>query len=92
MKHSIPFQEKFEVKNIKKEEIRVLLKENMEVIVGNIIRIKKEKNISHEALAFGIRSHTTHVSYILRSGKGITVNVLGRIAKAMDVSLVELVK
>lgn len=92
MRNAKILEPKFEVIVTKREEIRPLLKKNMELIINNIIRIKKEKNISHEDLAAGMCSHTQHVSYILRSGKGITINVLGRMARAMDVKPYELLK
>jgi DNA-binding Xre family transcriptional regulator len=82
----------FEIKEVKRSEIRDLLKSNMDLIVGNIERVMKEKRITQESLAHGICSEQQHVSYLLRKKSGITINVLGRIAKAMDVKLYELVK
>lgn len=86
-------EQKFQIVEVKREEIRSLLQTNMELIISNINRIMKEKDISQDDLAFGMCSEQQHVSYILRNkGKGITINVLGRIAKAMDVKPYELLK
>jgi len=84
--------EKYQVKEITKAEASKLLKENMEIIIKNIERLLKEKNMNQSELAYAIGSDRQHVNFILRNGKGITVNVAGRIAKALDVKLYELIK
>jgi len=84
--------EKYQVKEITKAEASKLLKENMEIIIKNIERLLKEKNMNQSELAYAIGSDRQHVNFILRNGKGITVNVAGRIAKALDIKLYELIK
>ena len=85
-------REKYQVKEITKAEASKLLKENMEIITMNIERLLKEKNMNQSELAYAIGSDRQHVNFILRNGKGITVNVAGRIAKALDIKLYELIK
>lgn len=88
-----PVVEKFQIIEVRREEIRPILQNNMDVIIGNILRIMSEKQISQEDLAYGICSEQSHVSKILTMrNRGLTINVLGRIAKALDVKLIELVK
>jgi len=88
-----PEEIKFQIIEVRREEIRPLLKNNMETIVGNIVRLMHEKAISQEDLAFGICSEQQHISKILTmKNRGLTINVLGRIAKAMDVKIHELLK
>jgi len=81
----------FQPKYLTRDEVRELLKKNMDVIVSNIKKEMTEKKITQEILATAIRSEQQHVSYILRHGKGITINVLGRIAEALNVKLIDLV-
>ena len=81
-----------EIKELTKNEIGYQLKIHMDIIVGNIDRIMGEKNITQENLAYGIKSTQSHLNYIMRKKKGITINVLGRIAKILDVKIHELLK
>jgi plasmid maintenance system antidote protein VapI len=83
----------YQLRHLTRDDVRDLLKTNMDVIVGNIEKIMKEKNITQENLATAMRSEQQHVSYILRKrGKGITINVIGRIASALNTSISELAK
>ena len=82
-----------EIKNISIEEAKKILKTNMDLIQNNILQILSSKKISQSELARAIESEPSHINYILRKkNKGITIKVLGRIAKALDVKLVDLVK
>jgi len=81
-----------EIKELTPAETRDALKKSMDTIVGNIDKIMGEKKITQENLAYGIGSSQPHLNYILRKKKGITIKVLSRIAKVLDVKLYELVK
>lgn len=81
-----------EIKSLKRDEVSKYLKNNMDIIVNNIISMMVKKNITQERLADAINSDQGHLNYILKSRKGITVNVLSRIAYAFDVPLYEMVK
>jgi len=85
-------EERYNTPEISKNEASKLLKQNMDIIVENINTLLLKKKMNQSELAYAIKSDRGHVSYILRSKIGITVNVLGRIAKALDVPLTELVK
>jgi antitoxin component HigA of HigAB toxin-antitoxin module len=88
-----PLEVKFQIIEVRREEIRPILKSNMELIISNINRIMKEKGVFQEDLAYGICSEQSHVSKILSNrNRGLTINVLGRIAKALDVKMHELLK
>lgn len=89
-KEKITFQQCIDVT---KEETSDILKINMDLIQNNISKILSERGISQSELARAIDSEPRHINYILRKkNKGITIRVLGRIAKALDVKLYELVK
>lgn len=85
-------EKKYQIREITKPEASKLLKQNMELIVNNIHIIMNEKKINQSELAFAISSDRQHVNYIIRSKTGITVNVLGRIAKALGTTISELSK
>lgn len=78
---------------VSKKEIGAILKNDMDLIQTNIKTILKEKNKSQMDLARSIESDKQHVNYILRTGNsGITIKVLGRIAKALGVKTSDLLK
>jgi len=82
-----------QAKNVSTEEVRDILKNNMELIQSNISSIMASKNISQSELAKAIESEPGHINYILRKkNKGITIKMLGRIAKSLDVKTYELIK
>lgn len=85
-------EEKYITPEISRKEASEELKKNMDVIVNNIQNIMRTKNMNQSELAYAIKSDRGHVNYILKSKTGITVNVLGRIAKALNVKLYEIVK
>ena len=82
-----------QVKEISTKEMNDAFKNDMELIQNNILNILSVRNISQSELARAIESEPCHINYILRKkNKGITIRVLGRIAKALDVKLIDLVK
>ena len=83
----------YQLKYLTRDDVRDLLKKDMDTLMNNIERIMKEKNITQEALATAMRSEQSHLSYMLKNrGKGITVQVIGRIASALNTSITELSK
>ena len=92
MKKENSKEEISQVITVTNDEAKRLLKSNMDIIQGNISRIMNEKKINQSELANAIESEPNHINYILRKkNKGITIKVLGRIAKALNVQLKELV-
>ena len=92
-KEKIKEENIYQLKYLTRDDVRELLKNNMNIIVGNIEKIMKEKNITQEELSGAMRSEQQHISYILRKkGKGITINVIGRIAEALNTSISDLAK
>ncbi len=59
---------------------------------GNIRSLRMKQNISQEELAFRIDSARNFIGCIERAEKSPTIITLARIAKALDVSLSDLVK
>ncbi len=60
---------------------------------GEIIREKrKEKKMSQEDLAFKADLHRTYIGMIERAEKNITLESINKLAKALDVSISELLK
>lgn len=78
---------------VSEDEAKKILKTNMDLIQSNIYQILTEKKISQSDLARAIESEPGHINYIMRKkNKGITIKVLGRIAKALDVKMEDLIK
>lgn len=76
-------------------QISKLLKDNTTRILSNIESIMNTEGISRKELADRIDSEATHVSRMFRNKyhkNGLTTNVLGRIAVALNTNLYELVK
>lgn len=78
--------------SVARKKAKELLKKNMDVIVGNIYKRMDEKKMTQKDLAYEIESEPPHVNYILRKKKGITINVLGRIAIALDTTISDLAR
>lgn len=84
-------ENEFRLKHLTRDDVRELLKNNIDIIAVNIRKQMIAKNITQESLAIAVRSEQSHISNILsKHKKGITINVLGRIAAALDVSIADL--
>ena len=78
-----------------KPQISKALKENTARILANIEAEMEKLGINRKTLADRIDSEATHISRMFRNRytkNGLTTNVLGRIAIALNTSLTELVK
>lgn len=83
----------YQLNYLTREDIRNLLKKDIDTILNNIQRIMKEKVISQDSLATAMGSEQQHISYMLRKrGSGITIPVIGRIAAALNTTISELAK
>lgn len=92
----------YELKYLTRNDLSKILKENTEIIVRNINKIMRDNRVSQDELATAIHSEQCHISYILRErpdncvtfapNKGLTINVLGRIAAALHTSIPDLAK
>ena len=58
----------------------------------NVQRIRREKNLTQEELAFQCELHRTYISGVERGIRNPTVLVLGRIAKSLGVLPKELLE
>ena len=86
------FSQKKTMDEREKKETGIILKYNMEIIVRNIYSLMEKRKINQSELARKIYSTPYHLNYILKTHSGITVNVLGRIAVALDTTISELAK
>lgn len=83
----------FQLTYITRNTIRDLLKNKKDRIFDNIERIMEANNISQEQLADAICSEQQHISKILRKrSDGITINVMIRIAHALNTPIADLAK
>ena len=63
------------------------------IILGEKVReLRKEMSLSQEELAFRADVHRTYIGMIERAEKNVTILNLDKIAKALDVPIVLLVK
>ena len=70
-----------------KEKHKILIK------FGNRVRaIRKEKNLSQEDLAFKSDLHRTYIGMIERAEKNITLINIEKIAKGLEVNIIDLFK
>ena len=56
----------------------------------NLAKIRKEKGLSQEQLAFDCELHRTYISGIERGIRNPTITIIGKIAKALNISPKEL--
>ena len=56
----------------------------------NIRKTRKEKGLSQEQLAFKADLHRTYIGMIERAEKNITLLNIEKIAKALDINIIEL--
>ena len=57
-----------------------------------VCEIRNSKNLSQEQLAHDANVHRTYIGMIERAEKNITLANIEKIAKALEVSIVELLK
>ncbi len=58
----------------------------------NVRKIRKEKNLSQEQLSFKADLHRTYIGMIERAEKNVTLINIEKIAKALEVDIIELLK
>lgn len=58
----------------------------------NVRNKRKERGLSQEQLSFKADLHRTYIGMIERSEKNITLGNIDKIAKALDVEIIELLK
>lgn len=61
------------------------------ILAGNLIRLRKEQNLSQERLAERADMHRTFISLIERQGRNVTLGVVEALATALGVSVAALV-
>ncbi len=63
------------------------------IIFGDRVReLRKYKNLSQEELSFKADLHRTYIGMIERAEKNITLINIEKIARALDVDIIELLK
>lgn len=88
-----PVENNYQLRFLTKNDIRELLRKDIDTIVDNIQKIMKENSISQEKLADAMMTSQQHLSYMLKKrGAGITIKVMGRFAAALNTSISELSK
>lgn len=60
------------------------------VLATNVIRLRRKKGWSQEALAFECGLHRTFIAHVERQSRNISLDNMDRIAKALDVPIYEL--
>jgi transcriptional regulator with XRE-family HTH domain len=60
-------------------------------VAGNIRRIRKQKNLSQEELAFKAGINRAYVGYIERGERNPSLDILNKLARALKVRLSEVV-
>ena len=69
------------------------MNENILIIFGNRVKeIRKEKGLSQEQLSFKANLHRTYIGMIERAEKNITLINIQKIANALEVEIIELLK
>ena len=92
-KEKKPEENNYQLKYLTEQQVRDLINNSIDTVMTNIEKIMKENKITQSELADAMRSEQQHVSYMLRNkGKGITYNVLMRMASALNVNISELAK
>ena len=68
-------------------------KENIIIEFGNLVREQRlKKEMSQEKLAEKAGLHRTYIGMVERGEKNITINNIYKIAKALDISVADLLK
>lgn len=60
------------------------------MLASNLIRLRREKGWSQEALAFEAGLHRTFVAHVERQARNISLDNLERLASALSVQIHEL--
>ena len=69
------------------------MNENILIIFGNRVKeIRNEKGLSQEQLSFKANLHRTYIGMIERAEKNITLINIQKIANALEVEIIELLK
>ncbi|MDO4225253.1 MAG: helix-turn-helix transcriptional regulator [Bergeyella zoohelcum] len=69
------------------------MENNILVQFGNKVKeIRKQKGLSQEELSFKANLHRTYIGMIERAEKNITLINIQKIAEALEVEIVELLK
>ncbi|MDO4763138.1 MAG: helix-turn-helix transcriptional regulator [Flavobacteriaceae bacterium] len=67
--------------------------EDILILFGNRVKeLRKEKGLSQEQLSFKADLHRTYIGMIERAEKNITLINIQKIANALEVEIVELLK
>ncbi|PHS63355.1 MAG: transcriptional regulator [Flavobacterium sp.] len=69
------------------------MESNSDILIkfGNIVRkLRKEKGISQEELAYRADLHRTYIGMIERAEKNITLLNIEKLAKSLDVNITDL--
>lgn len=63
----------------------------LKIFGGNVRKIRREKGLSQEELAFKANLHRTYIGMIERAEKNITLINIEKIANALEVNIKELI-
>lgn len=67
------------------------MESNINTVFGkHIAKLRRKQEISQEELAFRCSLHRTYIGALERGEKSPTLNTIEKIAKGLDLSLVEL--
>ena len=59
-------------------------------LASNLLRLRRAKGLSQEAFADYVGLHRTYLSYIERKARNPTIEVVDRLARALEVKLGDL--
>ena len=68
------------------------MKSLREILSANIKKYRAEQNISQEDLAFKCELHRTYISDIERNNRNISIDIIEKIADALNVAPSDLLK
>jgi transcriptional regulator with XRE-family HTH domain len=63
-----------------------------EILAANLRRLRKKQGLSQEELAYRANIDRTYISSIERGVYAVTIDILDRLARALDVEAWELLK
>lgn len=71
--------------------VLAMRRDDLQTTVGNAIRKKREAlKISQESFADSIRMHRAYYSSIERGERNLTLRILAKVAKGLDVKMAEI--